>query len=71
MEPEAAGWDKLAILLVSHQLAILRESARRVLWVAEGRVVEGSASELLAPERLDRLYTASGGARAAADGEGG
>jgi hypothetical protein len=31
---------------------------RRVLWVAEGRVLEGVASELLRPENLDRLYSA-------------
>ncbi len=52
--------DGLAVLLVSHQIGLLREAAREVLWVADGRVVRGSAAEYLAPERLDRLYAASG-----------
>ncbi len=57
---ELASRERLAVLLVSHQLAMLRETVRRVLWVAEGRVVEGAADELLRPERLDRLFTAEG-----------
>ncbi len=51
--------DGVAILLVSHQIGLLREAAREVLWVAEGRVERGPAPELLAPERLDRLFAAS------------
>jgi ABC-type Mn2+/Zn2+ transport system ATPase subunit len=46
----------LAVLLVSHQLAMVRDTVQRVLWVAEGGVREGAAAELLAPEHLDRLY---------------
>jgi ABC-type Mn2+/Zn2+ transport system ATPase subunit len=57
---ELASRERLAILLVSHQLAMLRETVRRVLWVAEGRVVEGTADELLSPERLDRSFAAEG-----------
>ncbi|MCY2960202.1 MAG: ABC transporter ATP-binding protein [Planctomycetota bacterium] len=50
--------DGLAVLLVSHQIGLLREAVREVLWVAEGRIERGSAAELLAPERLDQLYAA-------------
>lgn len=57
--------DGLAVLLVSHQIGLLREAAREVLWVADGRVERGPASDLLAPARLDRLYASS------ADGEDG
>jgi zinc transport system ATP-binding protein len=57
--------DGLAVLLVSHQIGLLREAAHEVLWVADGRVRRGPAAEFLAPERLDRLYA---GARAAGDG---
>ncbi len=53
--------DGLAVLLVSHQLGLLRAAVREVLWVADGRIERGSAAELLAPERLDELY-ASGAA---------
>lgn len=52
--------DGLAVLLVSHQLGLLREAVHEVLWVAEGRILRGSPSDLLAPERLDALYAAGG-----------
>jgi len=52
-----------AVLLVSHQLGMVRETVRRVAWVADGRVRVGPAAELLAPEHLDRLYGGSGLAR--------
>jgi len=51
--------DGLAVLLVSHQIGLLREAAREILWVAEGRVERGPTIELLAPERLDRLFAAN------------
>jgi ABC-type Mn2+/Zn2+ transport system ATPase subunit len=51
--------DGLAVLLVSHQIGLLRESVREVLWVAGGRVARGNPRELLAPDRLDRLYDAA------------
>lgn len=51
--------DGLAVLLVSHQIGLLREAAREVLWVAEGRVERGPTAQLLAPERLDRLFAVS------------
>ncbi len=50
--------EGMAILLVSHQLALVRESVRRVLWVDEGRVQQGSPEEFLRPERLDLLFGA-------------
>jgi ABC-type methionine transport system ATPase subunit len=50
----------LTILLVSHQLGLVRETVRQVLWVAHGRVVRGTAAELLRPENLDRVYSAGG-----------
>jgi ABC-type Mn2+/Zn2+ transport system ATPase subunit len=53
--------EQMAVLLVSHQVAMVRESVQRVLWVAGGRAVEGVAAELLRPENLDRLYSAGEG----------
>lgn len=46
----------LAVLLVSHELPLLRELAHEVLWVADGRVQRGAAERLLAPAALDRLF---------------
>lgn len=50
--------EGLAILLVSHQLSLVRESVGEVLVVANGRVQCGDPRELLAPERLDALFGA-------------
>ncbi len=54
----------MAVLLVSHQLSMVRETVQRVVWVAEGRVRQGEAATMLAPENLDRLYGATGSALA-------
>jgi ABC-type Mn2+/Zn2+ transport system ATPase subunit len=48
----------LAILLVSHQVALVREAVGDVLVVAGGRVRRGEPRELLAPERLEQLFGA-------------
>lgn len=50
----------LAILLVSHELALLRETVQEVLWVADGRVERRAARDLLRPETLDALFGALG-----------
>jgi len=52
--------QRLAVLLVSHQISMVRQTVQRVLWVADGRVSEGLAAQMLAPENLDRLYSATG-----------
>jgi ABC-type Mn2+/Zn2+ transport system ATPase subunit len=51
---------RLAVLLVSHQIPMVRSTVQRVLWVADGRVRAGDAAEMLAPENLDKLYSAVG-----------
>lgn len=55
----------MAVLLVSHQLGMVRETVQKVAWVADGGVRVGSAAEMLAPENLDRLYGGSGAVRSA------
>jgi len=57
--------EDIAVLLVSHQLQMVREAVDQVLWVGGGRVVRGDARELLAPENLDRLYALTPGEHAA------
>lgn len=52
--------EGLAVLLVSHQLGLVRDSVRRVLWVSDGRVRAGTTEDVLRPENLDRLYAAGG-----------
>lgn len=56
--------DSLAILLVSHQIGMVRDVVERALVVREGRVVEGDPKVLLAAEALDALFATEGGARA-------
>jgi len=51
----------LAILLVSHQLSLVRRFVEEVLVVADGRVQQGTPVELLTPERLELLFGAGAG----------
>lgn len=48
--------ENLAVLIVSHHVATLREAVDLVYWVSSGRVVAGPPDELLDPTRLDRLF---------------
>jgi ABC-type Mn2+/Zn2+ transport system ATPase subunit len=57
--------ERIAVLLVSHQLQMVRDAVEQVLWVGGGTVLRGDAREMLAPENLDRLYRS---ARSAAGG---
>jgi ABC-type Mn2+/Zn2+ transport system ATPase subunit len=52
--------EGLTILLVSHELALLRAAVREVLWVAGGRVERRRADELLDPANLDQLFAVIG-----------
>jgi ABC-type Mn2+/Zn2+ transport system ATPase subunit len=52
--------ERLAILLVSHQIGMVRDVVRGALWVSGGTVRAGAPRELLANERLDQLYAAQG-----------
>lgn len=57
---ELARDDGLAVVLVSHQVDLLRCRVDRAAWVGGGRVTVGPAAELLAPGRL-AAFVASGG----------
>ena len=50
----------LTVLLVTHQLRMLRPAVGVVVWVQGGRVVRGSADEMLAPERVAEMLGAIG-----------
>jgi ABC-type Mn2+/Zn2+ transport system ATPase subunit len=58
---ELVAQDGIAILIVSHQLALVRKAAQSVLWVAGGKVTRGPAFDVLKPENLDRLYSSEEG----------
>jgi ABC-type Mn2+/Zn2+ transport system ATPase subunit len=43
---------KLTILLVTHDLPLVRRHAQQVIWLHQGRVLRGTAAELLSRERV-------------------
>jgi ABC-type Mn2+/Zn2+ transport system ATPase subunit len=57
---ELASSEGMAILIVSHQLGVLRDVASAALWVADGQVKRHRTDELLAPERLEQLFSKGG-----------
>jgi len=48
--------SQLTILMVSHDISLMRRHAERVIWAHHGRVTEGPASELLTRERVLELF---------------
>jgi zinc/manganese transport system ATP-binding protein len=48
----------LTVVLVSHQLRIVRKVVRSVIWVDGGRALKGTAEELLTPERIADVFGA-------------
>jgi ABC-type Mn2+/Zn2+ transport system ATPase subunit len=48
--------QKLTVLLVTHDLPLVRKHAQQVLWINQGRITAGTAEELLAPERLAEMF---------------
>jgi len=48
----------LTVVLVSHQLRIVRQVVRSVIWVDGGIAAKGAADELLSPERIADVFGA-------------
>ena len=46
----------LTVVLVSHNLRLVRSLVGTVIWVEDGIVTKGPTAELLAPERLARIF---------------
>ena len=42
----------ITVLLVTHDVGLVRDHAQKVIWLHRGKVVQGSADELLTPERI-------------------
>ena len=47
---------KLTILLVTHDLPLVRKHAQQVIWLHEGKVLHGTVAELLTPERMAEIF---------------
>jgi ABC-type Mn2+/Zn2+ transport system ATPase subunit len=47
---------KIAVLLVTHDIATIRHHARQVLWLHHGKALHGAADELLSPVRIAEIF---------------
>jgi len=47
---------KLTILLVTHDLPLVRKHAQQVIWLHEGKVLHGTVAELLTRERMAEIF---------------
>ena len=47
---------KLTILLVTHDLPIVRKHAQHVVWLHEGHVLHGTVAEIFTPKRLAEIF---------------
>jgi ABC-type Mn2+/Zn2+ transport system ATPase subunit len=47
---------KLTILLVTHDLPLVRKHAQQVIWLHDGKVLHGSVAELLTAERMAEIF---------------
>jgi ABC-type Mn2+/Zn2+ transport system ATPase subunit len=47
---------KLTILLVTHDLPLVRKHAEQVIWLHQGKVLRGTAAELLSPQRMAEIF---------------
>lgn len=45
----------ITVLLVTHDFADVRRHAEQVIWLHEGKVIQGPAKELLTPERIAQI----------------
>ncbi len=48
--------QKLTVLLVTHDLPLVRKHAQQVIWLHEGRVLHGTVAELFTRERMAAIF---------------
>ena len=46
---------EITVLFVTHDFALLRDHAQQVIWLQRGKVLQGTAEELLTPERITEI----------------
>jgi ABC-type Mn2+/Zn2+ transport system ATPase subunit len=46
----------LTVLLATHDLALVRKHAQQVIWMYQGRILQGTVAELLTPERMAEIF---------------
>lgn len=50
------GERKLTTILVSHDLALVRKHAQQIIWLHQGKILQGTVSELLTRERMAEIF---------------
>jgi ABC-type Mn2+/Zn2+ transport system ATPase subunit len=46
---------EITVLFVTHDFALLRDHAQQVIWLQRGKVLQGTAEELLTPARITEI----------------
>jgi ABC-type Mn2+/Zn2+ transport system ATPase subunit len=47
---------QIAVLLVTHDFAAIRHHARQILWLHQGKVLQGAPDELLTSQRMAEIF---------------
>jgi ABC-type Mn2+/Zn2+ transport system ATPase subunit len=47
---------QITVLLVTHDFAAIRHHAQQVLWLHQGKVLQGAPDELLTSERMVEIF---------------
>jgi ABC-type Mn2+/Zn2+ transport system ATPase subunit len=47
---------KLTVLLVTHDLPLVKKHAQQIIWLHNGTVLHGSVPELFTPERMSEIF---------------
>lgn len=47
---------KLTILLVTHDLPLVRKHTQQIIWLHQGKILHGTVAELLTPERMAEIF---------------
>ena len=48
--------QKLTILLVTHDLSLVRQRAQQIIWLHQGRILHGTVAELFTPEHMAEIF---------------
>jgi ABC-type Mn2+/Zn2+ transport system ATPase subunit len=47
---------KLTVLLVTHDLPLVRKHAQQVIWLRDGQILHGSVAELFSREKMSEIF---------------
>ncbi len=47
--------QRLTILLASHDLPLVRNYTQQIIWIHQGRLLQGPTQEMLSPEKLEEI----------------